>query len=125
MMRTISINEARQLGAQPKAPVRQETENEAAEIEVVKQAIKDLQNSLERTSALSGQQVATALAQVTHAVASFSVAVEQVNADNVQALQVLSQALQPQPVEEIKEWTFTVTKRDDNDNIVSFKAVKG
>lgn len=123
MMKTISIDEARQMGARPKIP--EKVEDEAAEIEVVKQAIKDLQTSLERTSLLGTHQVSTAMAQVTHAISSFSVAVEQLGGDNAEALRVLTQALQPKPVEEVKEWTFTVTKRDDHDNIVSFKAVKG
>lgn len=123
-MKTISIDEARKLGIRPKIPLK--PADEVAEGAVVKQAIKDLQDSLERASLQSGQQVAAALAQVTHAISSFSVAVEQVGeqgGDHAQALRVLSEALRPQ--HEVKEWTFTVTKRDDRDNIVSFKAVKG
>ena len=119
MMKTISINEARQAGVKVTPP---KVENEAKEIEVVKQAINELKTSLERAHLLSGQQVTTALAQVSYAINSFSTAVEQL--DQTAALSALTAALSDKPAE-VKEWTFTVTKRDDNDNIVSFKAVKG
>ncbi len=120
-MKTISIDEARKLGVVMDTP-QVKKDGEASEIEVVKQAVNELKTSLEQISTLNGKQVTAALAQVAHAVTTFSATVEQL--DQREALGALTKALGTKP-DEVKEWTFTVTKRDERDNIVTFKAVKG
>jgi ABC-type transporter Mla subunit MlaD len=131
MMRTISIDEARQKvkdGVLPSGSLKipQKPEEEEREIEVIQQAIADLKQSLERTSMTNTQQMSTAVAQVTHAVMAFSDAIAQLGGDQSAALKLLAQAMQQEErEEEIKEWTFRVTERDDRDNIVAFKATRG
>lgn len=70
-------------------------------------------------------RLSAALSQVSHAVASFSVAVEQLGGDQAEALKLIASAMQPVNANQTNEWTFRVTERDDRDNIVAFKAVRG
>jgi ABC-type transporter Mla subunit MlaD len=130
MMRTISIDEARQKvkeGVLPSGSLKipQKPEEETKEIEVIQKAVADLKDSLERTSLTNTQQVSTAMNQVTYAVMQFSDALGQLGGDQAEALKLIAQAMQQEEREEVNEWTFRVTERDDRDNIVAFKATRG